>query len=208
MDATLFLSKMLELQDEFHPCKFSREDAHGWWDYVWHYKYAYCDQLHKKAERIKKVLEIGVQGGGSIKMWEKLFDAEVHGIDCYDFREHAGGNRHVHVGLQGDVGFLEREIIPHGPFDLIIDDGGHVAVDQVISFRTLWPHVSPGGVYLIEDLGMNYDWPNNYSCMEYLKNGVDSVNIVYNVKPTIPDLDSIHFYSAMCWMHKKSPRLD
>ena len=40
--------------------------------------------------------------------------------------------------------------------DIIIDDGSHVDDDQAISFKALWPHLEPGGVYLIEDCHDHY----------------------------------------------------
>jgi hypothetical protein len=44
-----------------------------------------------------------------------------------------------------------------GELDLIIDDGSHHPAHQVISFTYLFEHgLKPGGVYIIEDIEMNY----------------------------------------------------
>ena len=40
----------------------------------------------------------------------------------------------------------------HAPFDIINDDGGHSHEQQLTSLLALWPHVSPGGYYLLEDI--------------------------------------------------------
>ena len=42
----------------------------------------YEELFHKKKSTAEKILEIGVQRGGSIYMWEKYFSkAEIFGID-------------------------------------------------------------------------------------------------------------------------------
>jgi RimJ/RimL family protein N-acetyltransferase len=40
----------------------------------------------------------------------------------------------------------------HGPFDIVIDDASHVSTHQQIALASLFPHVTPGGFYIIEDL--------------------------------------------------------
>ena len=37
-------------------------------------------------------------------------------------------------------------------FDVIIDDGSHKPSDQIKSFEILWPMLSDGGLYIIEDV--------------------------------------------------------
>ncbi len=43
-----------------------------------------------------------------------------------------------------------------GGFDVVIDDGGHYMKPQQESFRVLFPHVRPGGYYIIEDVATSY----------------------------------------------------
>ena len=43
-----------------------------------------------------------------------------------------------------------------GPFDIVIDDGGHFMDDIISSFKTLLPHVRAGGTYIVEDLHTSY----------------------------------------------------
>ena len=40
--------------------------------------------------------------------------------------------------------------------DIIIDDGSHIVYDQVISFKSLFNKLNPGGIYVIEDLHTSY----------------------------------------------------
>jgi hypothetical protein len=46
-----------------------------------------------------------------------------------------------------------------GRLDVVIDDGSHVGQHQRASFESLFPVVSPGGWYVIEDLSTSY-WTN------------------------------------------------
>jgi FAD/FMN-containing dehydrogenase len=38
------------------------------------------------------------------------------------------------------------------PLDIVLDDGGHLAHQQIASFEEIFPHVKPGGVYICEDV--------------------------------------------------------
>jgi hypothetical protein len=40
--------------------------------------------------------------------------------------------------------------------DIVLDDGSHVATHQRTSFQTLWPLLSAGGLYIIEDMHTSY----------------------------------------------------
>ncbi|MEM6905716.1 MAG: class I SAM-dependent methyltransferase, partial [Pseudomonadota bacterium] len=55
---------------------------------------------------------------------------------------------------QGDpaswAAFLEKT--SGAPFDLIIDDGSHRPDHQQVSLDVLWPHLAPGGIFIVEDL--------------------------------------------------------
>lgn len=102
----------------------------------------------------KRVLEIGVQGGGSLKIWAKMFpNAEIVGVDILeDCKKYEGGNIKVFIGDQHDVKFLETL----GNFDIIIDDGGHTMTQQQVSLKTLMLQLSDTGIYVIEDLHTSY----------------------------------------------------
>ena len=66
------------------------------------------------------------------------------------------------------------------PFDLIIDDGNHWWREQILSFKTLFPFLNKGGIYIVEDTCTSY-WPeyknNPISCVDYFKGLVDEVNL-------------------------------
>lgn len=46
--------------------------------------------------------------------------------------------------------------LEHGPFDVVIDDGSHRCAHVIASFEALFPHVTPDGIYAIEDLQTSY----------------------------------------------------
>ena len=65
---------------------------------------------------------------------------------------------HVHAGDQADRALLRRLADDYGPFDVVIDDGGHTAAQQVASFEALFPGLRPRGAYVVEDTHTSY-WP-------------------------------------------------
>ena len=105
-----------------------------------------------------RVFEIGVQDGGSLAMWEEYFSgAEITGLDidprCKEFEQE--GVR-VYIGSQESSATLHRIESERGPFDIVIDDGGHTMNQQITSFNTLFPLLREGGIYIIEDLHTSY----------------------------------------------------
>lgn len=107
-----------------------------------------------------KLLEIGVQYGYSVKMWEEYFTkASIFAIDiepnCKSFET---DRAKIAIGSQNDSVFLAQVNENWGPFDIIIDDGSHHNESMTISFETLFPLLKPGGLYVVEDLLCCY-WP-------------------------------------------------
>lgn len=107
-----------------------------------------------------RVLEIGIggyghpsAGGGSLKMWKHYFNrGHIYGLDIFD-KSHLDQQRITTIrGDQNDPAQLSDIAREYGPFDVVIDDGSHVNEHIRTSFSTLFSHVRPGGVYVIEDL--------------------------------------------------------
>jgi len=67
-------------------------------------------------------------------------------------------NRSIAImfGDQENVDVLRNLTSRYGPFDIIVDDGGHTMKQQIASFRTLFPAMKPGGLYFLEDLGTSF----------------------------------------------------
>ncbi len=133
-------------------------------------------------------LEIGIWKGGSIKMWQDYFGPESRltfldiDPDCKAF-EVPGLT--VEIGDQSDGIFLQDVATKHGPFDIIIDDGGHKMHQQKASFNALWSQLSDGGIYVVEDTHTSY-WPGfgggfraQKSFVEFSKDLIDRMHSWY-----------------------------
>ncbi len=108
-----------------------------------------------------RMLEIGVDKGGSLMLWRRYFGeaARIFGIDinpsCAQFDGQAA---QVRIGSQNDPAFLHAVVEEMGGVDLVLDDGSHVMGHSRNALRVLFPLLSEGGVYMIEDLHTAY-WP-------------------------------------------------
>jgi SAM-dependent methyltransferase len=113
-----------------------------------HYFQIYDRHFDRFRNEDVRVLEIGVDHGGSLQLWKKYFghNAQVVGLDidpaCAQYTE---DQIKIVIGNQADVALLKSL----GEFDIVIDDGSHKLQDQLASFEALWPQVR--GAYLIED---------------------------------------------------------
>ena len=128
-----------------------RLDVHG-------YTAVYDRHFRNVRAQIKTVLELGVHRGGSIRMWRDYFpNAFVHGIDINPKYAMGGERIKFWLGSQLDESKL-MEVVEScgGTVDLIVDDGAHTNEAQWYSFKLLWPHVTPGGYYIVEDVCCSY----------------------------------------------------
>lgn len=105
-----------------------------------------------------RVLEIGVcdprMPGASLQGWYEYFPkATIFGYDIVDAHRFDNDRITTFVGDQSNRADLARLVeFSGGEFDIIIDDGSHKAVHQQVSLAFLFPHLRPGGQYIIEDL--------------------------------------------------------
>ncbi len=100
------------------------------------------------------VLEIGVQLGGSVEMWREYFGPTTHlfGIDINpQAKQQEDIATKVFIGDQRDRTFLRSVLREIGAPDVVIDDGGHTANQQITAFEELYPALSENGHYFVED---------------------------------------------------------
>ena len=130
------------------------------------------------------MLEIGVLAGGSLEIWQTYLgsDATIAGVDIMPSVRDYVTDFTVHIGNQADPTFLRATNDESGPFDIVIDDGGHTFHQQITSFETLYPLLADGGVYIVEDTCTSY-WDEfnggvgvAASFIEYAKQKVDELN--------------------------------
>lgn len=126
----------------------------------WHHYIPYYDRYFSCFRQSPvRFLEIGVFRGGSLEMWRKYFGEEsiIFGIDsdssCAELNGQAG---QVRIGSQDDPDFLRQVVEEMGGVDIVLDDGSHQTKHQIESFKILFPEMSEGGVYMVEDLHTSY----------------------------------------------------
>lgn len=104
------------------------------------------------------ILELGVRGGNSLRMWKSYFPrAHIIGVDFNpDCRGHAQDRIEVVIASQDDASQLEPLAQRVGGFDVVVDDASHINHLTRASFEILFPHLKPGGFYIMEDLGMSW----------------------------------------------------
>lgn len=189
----------------------------------------YERHLEKFVNNNPIVLEIGVDNGGSLQMWYEYFGkgTMLIGIDNrpkFDYDntvEYLGFPANLFVGNQGDENFLEYVIQNSPKFDVIVDDGSHMQNHQILTFKKLWPHVSEGGVYIMEDTHASYmpifggKRGDNNTFIEWSKFIVDTLHEDHD--STSPEdgwqdrydplfyrsMYSIHYYDSVVVIEKK-----
>ncbi|MFF4403292.1 hypothetical protein [Streptomyces sp. NPDC001404] len=195
-----------------------RSDKWGGHWYTPHY------ERHFGARRDQRVklLEIGVGGyhapdvgGASLLMWKHYFRRGlVYGLDVFDKSALDEPRKLTVRGDQSDPEFLNALAKRIGPLDIVIDDGSHRSSDVITSFRTLFPHLRPGGLYVIEDLQTSY-WPgwnggrthpdDEGTSVGHLKTVVDGLHHMERPgEPSATDrtVTAIHLYPGVAFVEK------
>jgi hypothetical protein len=155
-----------------------------------HYFEIYERYLDKFAGSNCTYLEIGVNKGGSLEIMAQYLGsgAKIVGVDVDPkCASPATAPWTIHIGNQADARFLAQVVERSGPFDVIVDDGGHTPDQQITSFFSLFPHLNYGGVYLVEDLHTTFwhgyqDSRYGINFYDYAKGLVDKLSL-WNMEP-------------------------
>lgn len=189
------------------------------------YMNAYQRYLEPYRHRTAVLIEIGVGSGCSLRMWrEWMPQAWVFGIDIAP--EVAERDEHVFIGDQADERFLIEVLAKTGPPDIVIDDGGHMSSQMIASFRTLFPRLRAGGLYVVEDTHCFHsptynDREKGASAYDFFSGLVRDVNVngrgetgnhqkamefVWGDRP-LPEfshcLESIHFHQSLVFAKRR-----
>lgn len=178
----------------------------------------YERHLSKFRNKPVKIIEFGVNQGGSLNMWKEYFgkDAKIYGVDINpNCKKLTSGNIEILIGDQEDRNFLKEVAETIGKVDIIIDDGGHSMAQQINTFEIIFPTLKDDGVYICEDLHTSY-WKSHgggyrkkNTFIEYSKNFIDMLN-AWNAKRSsrlkVSDftktVDSIHYYDSVIVIEK------
>jgi hypothetical protein len=120
-----------------------------------HYFPIYHRHLHKFVGQDVHLVEIGIFSGGSLPMWRSYFGdgCTVYGVDIEPAcSKHQQDGVKVFIGDQSDPAFWQRFLPAVPRIDVVIDDGGHEAHQQIPTLQALLPRMAANGVYICEDI--------------------------------------------------------
>jgi len=202
---------------------YLRRNAHGRRVHKWaHYLDVYERHLSAYRGRPITMLEIGVQSGGSLRMWRDYFGpaARIVGVDidprCAALED---PDTTIVIGDQDDADFMASLAQRFGPFDVVLDDGGHTMAQQARTLEILWPAIRPGGVLIVEDLHTSYwhDFGGGFerpeTFIERTKRLIDSMHARYSRQPDAlredaftSTLRGIHMYDSIVVLERGDVR--
>jgi hypothetical protein len=127
------------------------------------------------------LVELGIWEGASLKMWSEYFthpDRVIVGVDNVDrFDAAVWRNTYTYIADQADADLPVAKLLPN----IIIDDASHISTKTIASFQNWFPHLKPGGLYIVEDIVTSYYYPEDIehpcnTAMEFFKRLADQVN--------------------------------
>lgn len=126
--------------------------------HVQHYADHYETHLPPRGRNVK-ILEIGVQSGGSTRTWKQYYGKNLRyvgvDIDPRTARSRSPSeNIEIEIGSQANATFLLEVCRRHGPFDVVIDDGGHTPAMITASLQAIFPSnecMATNSLYVVED---------------------------------------------------------
>lgn len=143
--------------------------------------------LDEYRHRPIRMLEIGVQNGGSLDIWSEYFSGAQNIIGC-DINSECGRLSFTDPRISVVVGdansdAVQATITALAPvLDLVIDDGSHTSGDIVKSFARYFPRLADDGLFVAEDLHCSY-WRefggglyHPYSSLTFFKHLADVIN--------------------------------
>lgn len=141
-----------------------------------------------------RLLEIGVQNGGSLEIWRKFLPhgSSVVGVDINPICASLRFDRDITVLTANAADHRSLEsALGDRVFDVIIDDASHQSGEIIATFRSAFPRVAPGGLYIIEDLhaayrhafGGGFRMPD--SAIEWLKKLIDALHVDHFEHPDL-----------------------
>lgn len=118
-----------------------------------------------EASAPRTIVELGIYHGGSTALLAQVAQPrtlvaldlrpDCPPLDRFIERQGLGGVVLPHYGVdQADAARLDEimaNALGGAPVDMVIDDASHLLPETVASFNRLFPHLRPGGSYVIED---------------------------------------------------------
>lgn len=150
-------------------CRYGTEKASNTAGCLHNYLPFYEQFLSNLRDKPITLLEIGVDKGNSLRMWREYFVCgTIIGMDIDDKTSLRGDRIEIEIGNQTVEADLDRIAKKHGPFDVIVDDAGHVPSAQVFCYNVMLKYLKPEGLYILEDLvGLTGPFPSS-ECTDFL----------------------------------------
>jgi hypothetical protein len=171
--------------------------------------HCFCDFYESHLEHMRydqiRILEIGIDNGRSLKMWNEFFpNAIINAVDIasesIELVKQIPGVHELYKADMDCVSVVER-LSKEFEWDLIVDDGGHTMRQQQLAFRFLWPKVKPCGFFIIEDLHTSTDAQYIPTHNQYLDpTTYDMIVALRDNKP----FDSLYLPAALHSEYQKS----
>ena len=118
-----------------------------------HYTEVYYEIFKDRRESVRKVVEIGIETGASLRMWRDFFpNAMVYGADIVPeslFSEERIETFLCDQSVGEDLVRLVEKV--GSDVDLFVDDGSHQPEHQVLTCLTVMPMLDDDVIYVIED---------------------------------------------------------
>lgn len=119
------------------------------------YQLGYYDDFYEKHFKsyLKSpinILEIGIRGGGSIKIWKEYFhpDSNVYGGEIENFAPIENTTCYkIDMYSQDALNLFEDSY-----FDIVIDDGPHTYESFVSVITKYYSKIKDGGILIVEDV--------------------------------------------------------
>jgi SAM-dependent methyltransferase len=187
----------------------------------WHNYLKIYATYFEPRDDFRKVLEIGVDRGASLRVWRDWFrNATIFGLDikpsCAEIPDLGPERIQIIIGdaTKHSVWFdLHR--LWDGGFDLIIDDGAHTTEAIGAALEHGWRLLRPGGLYVIEDLHCVYH--TEYASVAvsppalwvlifgYIHDGLNTNGEPQRGDPAgvESDVAYVHFYRSLCIIKKR-----
>jgi hypothetical protein len=132
------------------------------------YEYAYEEVLSPIRNKIKLLIEIGVNRGGSVRAFkEYLPNSLIVGLEINKSSFFEDDRIKIEIGNATNKDFIDMILDKYGNPDVVIDDGSHFSRDIKTSFTLLYPHTKI--CYVIEDLGtQSYNFEKGFYINDHI----------------------------------------
>lgn len=113
----------------------------------------YDELLMRHKHSAKDVIEIGVQLGGSIKLWNDYFsNATIHAVDFQKKDSFAELRQFSRIKIYLENAYTEAFVQSLPQMDFIIDDGDHFLPSQKFVVQHYTKLLKDDGLLIIEDV--------------------------------------------------------